>query len=206
MISLAGSSPHTRGALVGVRSQRERHGIIPAYAGSTCNPNNYHPAPPDHPRIRGEHTSPHCRTAASWGSSPHTRGAPLLARPDDRNVGIIPAYAGSTKTGRHDGRRRRDHPRIRGEHTDSGPFQDVSLGSSPHTRGARLRRGSGRRPEGIIPAYAGSTPPSGAPCARSPDHPRIRGEHRRFDARGIQGPGSSPHTRGAPARIGLRRF
>ena len=72
-------------------------------------------------------------------------------------LGIIPAYAGST---RQDGSARAaywDHPRIRGEH-----FREVGTlifdeGSSPHTRGARgeghVHGASGR----IIPAYAGST-------------------------------------------------
>ena len=51
------------------------------------------------------------------GSSPHTRGAL-----SDRGylicgVRIIPAYAGSTATGPTGARIRRDHPRIRGEHT-----------------------------------------------------------------------------------------
>ena len=55
---------------------------------------------------------------------------------------------------------------------------------------------------GIIPAYAGSTR---AP-ARIPhlvqDHPRIRGEHRHNREKHAFQPGSSPHTRGALARLG----
>ena len=58
------------------------------------------------------------------------------------------------------------------EMTPTAPF-----GSSPHTRGAHLRRISHFLDDRIIPAYAGSTQ---AP-ARIPhlvqDHPRIRGEH-----------------------------
>ena len=55
---------------------------------------------------------------------------------------------------------------------------------------------------GIIPAYAGSTPPSPASESESADHPRIRGEHlkRLLDAVGFGG--SSPHTRGAPRSTG----
>ncbi len=92
-------------------------GIIPAYAGSTtdvvCASVEYEgssphtrgarwtargrrPPPGDHPRIRGEH---------DW---------PCLVR--DQELGIIPAYAGSTP-----------HHTI---HCES------SEGSSPHTRGA----------------------------------------------------------------------
>ena len=133
----------------------------------------------DHPRIRGEHRLYLCNR---WN-----------------NHGIIPAYAGST--------------------TSLSSKLLVSLGSSPHTRGAhrcdnrrqqanrdhpRIRgehhKGSEHRRfwNGIIPAYAGSTPwvtlfeswdegssphTRGAPPMRARrrrchrDHPRIRGEH-----------------------------
>ena len=51
---------------------------------------------------------------------------------------------------------------------------------------------------GIIPAYAGSTPPAARVAWVGPDHPRIRGEHAGW-ATGWPTPGgSSPHTRGAP--------
>ena len=70
-------------------------------------------------------------------------------------------------------------------------------GSSPHTRGARLRPLGARSPGRIIPAYAGSTRHPDRGLRRSADHPRIRGEH--FPGRvtfQVEG-GSSPHTRGA---------
>ena len=136
---LLGSSPHTRGALLGCHSRPPvyvgssphtrgaRFGLIPRSAGRW-----------DHPRIRGEHSAHllgDCRhagiipayagstpptssaTAVTRGSSPHTRGA----RPH------FPAFR----------RLRRDHPRIRGEHV----YMLDSL----------------RPPLRIIPAYAGST-------------------------------------------------
>ena len=71
-----------------------------------------------------------------------------------------------------------DHPRIRGEHLDHRHPPGAGAGSSPHTRGARRPRPPSRRPDGIIPAYAGST--------------RRRRPHPDVDR------GSSPHTRGAP--------
>ena len=156
----SGSSPHTRGA------RAINNGVI------------HHLG--DHPRIRGEHDvapyvgfgrvgiipayagSTHAFMTASRnpsGSSPHTRGAPLLA------VGNVEI--------------RRDHPRIRGEHSvalvlnvdalgiipayagsTSGVnvLVAVTLGSSPHTRGA---------------------PNSICHFSKSRwDHPRIRGEHK----------------------------
>ena len=195
-----GSSPHTRGArtastasyvitrdhprirgehLAAALRHALHHGIIPAYAGSTPSVSTITPTCP--------------------GSSPHTRGAPSPSSSDDG--------------------RRWDHPRIRGEHlalhlvllghsgiipayagsTSTRSTMMVSKsGSSPHTRGARVReRLSGGRTgdhprirgehlaaalrhalhHGIIPAYAGST--TSRPMLRSAS------------------PGSSPHTRGA---------
>ena len=109
--------------------------------------------------------SPHTRGALSpgpasprgGGSSPHTRGARVQHQPVKAQPRIIPAYAGST-TGRTAGEHRhRDHPRIRGEHTIDDRRRILTNGSSPHTRGARVRE-SGEHPAGgIIPAYAGST-------------------------------------------------
>ena len=174
----------------------------------------------DHPRIRGEHLIAFC-------------GLTMIPR-------IIPAYAGSTMitcssvpgrkgssphtrgARRRAGRRsprRRDHPRIRGEHSSRTNLHDAA--------------------HGIIPAYAGSTTksvmPNGKTQGSSPhtrgalfryhlfqavieDHPRIRGEHRKYPlsfrkslwiipayagstllslTHNLPCLGSSPHTRGA---------
>ena len=91
----------------------------------------------DHPRIRGEHILGRLRVPERLGSSPHTRGAPACSDIDYFDLGIIPAYAGSTidtgdsvrviawiipayagSTSRCLGVLiiLRDHPRIRGEH------------------------------------------------------------------------------------------
>ena len=119
------------------------------------------------------------------GSSPHTRGAHRLGSPPSQNHRIIPAYAGSTSKSPPDGSARRDHPRIRGEHSD-GVLTRMSVGgSSPHTRGARA-------------ACAWTTPPTW-------DHPRIRGEHPLERHAVAVDQGSSPHTRGARSRLRLRR-
>ena len=153
------------------------------------------------------------------GSSPHTRGARVLDGLPFEQVGIIPAYAGST-SGRPSGScTRLDHPRIRGEHVSIRGVEALLPGSSPHTRGARCPQCRGSGPGRIIPAYAGSTDrPLGRPRPGT-DHPRIRGEHHlevvvdpvqlgiipayagstaRVDPQGELTEGSSPHTRGAP--------
>ena len=176
-----GSSPHTRGALDEIRVGDGSGGIIPAYAGSTSTPAPPIASPRDHPRIRGEHPSEHSRTPGSSGSSPHTRGAhpPAVRRRPHRR--IIPAYAGSTRRRTASGWKRRDHPRIRGEHRSSTVSGRPSHGSSPHTRGAlywmhRIER-------------------------KDQDHPRIRGEHIHSVSSFPPYGGSSPHTRGALDRV-----
>ena len=93
--------------------------IIPAYAGSTFPLTVARGAAQDHPRIRGEHPSKPLPCATLRGSSPHTRGARLLYYDTDSVIRIIPAYAGSTGSGRTSSR--------------------GNSGSSPHTRGARRR-------------------------------------------------------------------
>ena len=213
-----GSSPHTRGALFAPRRTTRTAGIIPAYAGSTARPRitsrgtdgsspHTRGAPPglvrregfrgDHPRIRGEHSLRAAMSVCAVGSSPHTRGARRRVGAVADPGGIIPAYAGSTRSV---GRRRTgwtDHPRIRGEHVPVGVQGAGEAGSSPHTRGARPLPGAGTPRKGIIPAYAGSTtPPTKSPSKRA-DHPRIRGEHFLAVRSSPSVKGSSPHTRGA---------
>ena len=91
-----GSSPHTRGARDTVSECERRHRIIPAYAGSTPAGRRRRPNPPDHPRIRGEHPPRGAAATMTSGSSPHTRGARQSRRVGGDDIGIIPAYAGST--------------------------------------------------------------------------------------------------------------
>ena len=152
-----GSSPHTRGALVRVANANYDRRIIPAYAGSTGRRRRQCPGHRDHPRIRGEHAPSPRGRAASSGSSPHTRGAPLDVQARLTRGGIIPAYAGSTQPADRRGRQ--------------------GGGSSPHTRGAHDSRRDHCRHLRIIPAYAGSTSPHPWFPLSGTDHPRIRGEH-----------------------------
>ena len=192
-----GSSPHTRGAPPVAVPARVLVGIIPAYAGSTSTPRRSSAGTTDHPRIRGEHVPGPHKNSLSKGSSPHTRGAPQAARHRRRDARIIPAYAGSTIPAGPDGVDAPDHPRIRGEHLSTSLANATTLGSSPHTRGARLRRRPDVVGARIIPAYAGSTLTAATSACATPDHPRIRGEHSSTPFPNSTMPGSSPHTRGA---------
>ena len=181
----AGSSPHTRGAPPGHRRAPGPVRIIPAYAGST-SPSRPSKGPTrDHPRIRGEHGRRPPPYAPPPGSSPHTRGARRGPGFLIERRGIIPAYAGSTTALLARAISSTDHPRIRGEHALAVLILSSVIGSSPHTRGAHHRQGTGH-PHPV-------------------DHPRIRGEHALSFDLGHAHAGSSPHTRGAPWPLSSRR-
>ena len=172
-----GSSPHTRGALGRPRGDTDYE--------------------TDHPRIRGEHVFREIRVRLQSGSSPHTRGARQSRRIGGDDIGIIPAYAGSTSVWPDTKWLKTDHPRIRGEHLPQTSCIADKQGSSPHTRGALRPSESILAILGIIPAYAGSTRCAVLSIKAPRDHPRIRGEHLNPLLMPSQRPGSSPHTRGA---------
>ena len=136
-----------------------------------------------------------CRYAA--GSSPRMRGAHLRKLRSLVEVGIIPAYAGSTLAASLANRRRWDHPRVCGEHWADLAGMSADAGSSPRMRGALGRPRGHERGRGIIPAYAGSTWQANTRACMSRDHPRVCGEHDlpRLTCGEIEG--SSPRMRGA---------
>ena len=176
-ISHPGSSPHTRGAQTSEIRSGSACRIIPAYAGSTPSRSSAHTPSSDHPRIRGEHLILVPHGYLPRGSSPHTRGAPILVHIPSATPRIIPAYAGSTRKTPSTPCLQRDHPRIRGEHLYMLASASERVGSSPHTRGALEMTLHKNGLVGIIPAYAGSTYDFDVWCWNSWDHPRIRGEH-----------------------------
>ena len=119
-------------------SRNVNGGIIPAYAGSTEANSLDGQTMADHPRIRGEHLAAAGGELPVEGSSPHTRGAHLEIAVDPIQLGIIPAYAGSTQERLRRSRHEGDHPRIRGEHHVGSDATYPFGGSSPHTRGALM--------------------------------------------------------------------
>ena len=155
-----------------------------------------------HPRSRGEHPSSHANHSPAVGSSPLTRGAQVEPETSIDQLGLIPAHAGSTRSGRAVASPCPAHPRSRGEHV----FRQSPLfsfrGSSPLTRGARHLLPHRREHGGLIPAHAGST---GLAIQRGLDHrahPRSRGEHMGSTPPRVSAAGSSPLTRGAPTETG----
>ena len=131
-----GSSPHMRGAQKPSARLNGWPGIIPAYAGSTYGSAMLYDLRWDHPRICGEHDASEPVSAGGAGSSPHMRGAQEFSAISNEVSGIIPAYAGSTFCVVPSNTRRKDHPRICGEHLSNKVVELRDSGSSPHMRGA----------------------------------------------------------------------
>ena len=166
-----------RGALPHRDQRVHPRGIIPAYAGSTPSRPSSDGSRRDHPRVCGEHMLPAPVPMVTVGSSPRMRGAHVERHRRLANVGIIPAYAGSTEGSDIDVEFTGDHPRVCGEHPPTYTATWCASGSSPRMRGALATLVSRAKSGGIIPAYAGSTPRTSAPGALLWDHPRVCGEH-----------------------------
>ena len=116
-------------------------------------------------------------------------------------VGIIPAYAGNTRSRWDSSSLGWDHPRVCGEHVSCSATTEPVVGSSPRMRGTPDVHEFAARVGGIIPAYAGNTGLCCFQLASIGDHPRVCGEHTRIEFYCGLGVGSSPRMRGTPFRI-----
>ena len=194
--SSCGSSPRARGTRYRAFSRRGPGRIIPACAGNTSRRMRHEGGGPDHPRVRGEHSTERSMRGPRDGSSPRARGTRERERSDDDTRRIIPACAGNTTS--HSARRSRpsDHPRVRGEHGRLADSVATMTGSSPRARGTLNNLFGFVGHDRIIPACAGNTPPGMIPAAPETDHPRVRGEHRTQRDSGSPSCGSSPRARG----------
>ena len=134
-----GSSPLTRGKRGFAGRADEPPGLIPAHAGKTSPRPRVHDLRQAHPRSRGENQGEPGGPLAALGSSPLTRGKLACTIARARAIGLIPAHAGKTPCADRHRPYRRAHPRSRGENRISVAVTDSGLGSSPLTRGKRLR-------------------------------------------------------------------
>ena len=157
--------------------------------------------PPDHPRSRGEYSVSRVHKNLLKGSSPLSRGIHAAMVEAVLDSGIIPALAGNTVFCWEWLLSWRDHPRSRGEYAGVGASGSLLRGSSPLSRGIRLRAGRLGGALGIIPALAGNTCPSGWPRSRQWDHPRSRGEYPWPMTLILRDSGSSPLSRGIPTAV-----
>ena len=197
--TLAGSSPRVRGTLSLMISSPTSYGIIPACAGNTGHRLSRRTWTRDHPRVCGEHTPPRASVSASPGSSPRVRGTHGTIGGARAGDGIIPACAGNTICLLVSGFRRRDHPRVCGEHFLLVEVDGDDWGSSPRVRGTRVHVAADLLAGGIIPACAGNTSPAASRWANDRDHPRVCGEHPVAGSVSRVRMGSSPRVRGTPA-------
>ena len=152
-----GSSPLTRGAQLQNGAALNNVGLIPAHAGSTHRQERTQAGRRAHPRSRGEHVVELPDVVEPVGSSPLTRGALLHSAHLFGTAGLIPAHAGSTAFVDFFKGIYGAHPRSRGEHAAANCSAEAPTGSSPLTRGARLRILHVNDTCGLIPAHAGST-------------------------------------------------
>ena len=191
-----GSSPLTRGKLGNLAGVQGAQRLIPAHAGKTSpsSPNRSRGAA--HPRSRGENAPMVRCHLVVYGSSPLTRGKLRVQRRAEAFLGLIPAHAGKTTWVAVCSLRPRAHPRSRGENASFLGAVVSSPGSSPLTRGKRVRRRLQQERDRLIPAHAGKTESGCRADACSAAHPRSRGENLIPGCLIAPGAGSSPLTRG----------
>ena len=172
-----GSSPLTRGKHSDGHRVTSTSGLIPTHAGKTCAWRKREWTCWAHPHSRGENSEVSAGHAARAGSSPFTRGKRRRYRIRGPDSGLIPAHAGKTTNRGAHATGTQAHPRSRGENAHERKKQLVCSGSSPLTRGKRLRSRRREGQHGLIPAHAGKTarPRSDPYGARA--HPRSRGEN-----------------------------
>ena len=130
-----GSSPLTRGKPSRAPPLMRSGRLIPAHAGKTFPVSTPFQSGAAHPRSRGENDFRFFGTLPPNGSSPLTRGKPLVQARRIREEGLIPAHAGKTSVSSFSVCRRRAHPRSRGENDQAGITPPGGAGSSPLTRG-----------------------------------------------------------------------
>ena len=136
---MTGSSPLTRGKHGSVAWDASQQGLIPAHAGKT------HRCPADartlaaHPRSRGENIGEIETLVHELGSSPLTRGKRGPRGWPAGRARLIPAHAGKTGAKIAGHFRYPAHPRSRGENLAWAVDGARGYGSSPLTRGKRVR-------------------------------------------------------------------
>ncbi len=173
--------------------------LIPACAGTTKLLSEYSGQISAHPRLRGDHKNGHLCHQKPAGSSPPARG-PRPHRGDQRrNMGLIPACAGTTFAFRRSRAGVGAHPRLRGDHFCLFDRDHFSFGSSPPARGPRFSIVLPRVSVRLIPACAGTTRGVIAYGENIRAHPRLRGDHVVEYTDGQSDTGSSPPARGPPS-------
>ena len=157
VIDLAGTSPRARGKRgVGTRrGVRKRN--IPACAGKTAQQMSKLTLSTEHPRVRGENSTPDLSDLTINGTSPRARGklgGGFHSTSRQRN---IPAHAGKPRSIGVAALVAWEHPRARGENLKGMGVDDYAAGTSPRTRGKPADSPVPFTSTRNIPAHAGKT-------------------------------------------------
>ena len=131
----SGSPPLARGIPTSYGASSPSGGITPACAGNTMTRGYSHDISRDHPRLRGEYTTPTLTGTNISGSPPLARGIPEHILFFGCARGITPACAGNTPWQDMGSDKTRDHPRLRGEYNDVTVTVTDQMGSPPLARG-----------------------------------------------------------------------
>ena len=197
-----GSSPRGRGKLAVLLLPRSRQRLIPAWAGKTVKPRSRIAWLKAHPRVGGENNV--CRFGRDYdrGSSPRGRGKPGDGYDAGVSRGLIPAWAGKTRSSPLKGTANEAHPRVGGENLAANGVEGYDQGSSPRGRGKREIQTGARRSIRLIPAWAGKTT-FVDPChMKTRAHPRVGGENVSSSRSSRSKSGSSPRGRGKHLGVG----
>ena len=151
------SSPLTRGKHAPESCARTTPGLIPAHAGKTCRTGRRERRASAHPRSRGENEIIEIHVSSFHGSSPLTRGKPVVCDADCKGRRLIPAHAGKTNPAPTCRLPPGAHPRSRGENQAGRRSGKLQLGSSPLTRGKQPSMTLTAAQPRLIPAHAGKT-------------------------------------------------
>ncbi len=108
------------------------------------------------------------------------RGPLVAVGPGEGQIGIIPAYAGTTPAPALETQKTQDHPRLCGDHFFYKFCLTPIIGSSPPMRGPQDAEHTATQYRGIIPAYAGTTTVFKIPTSFIKDHPRLCGDHTKY--------------------------
>ena len=152
----SGSSPHTRGTRALAPGLLRVQRFIPAYAGNARMGGTARPPRTVHPRMRGERGQLPASLTCWGGSSPHARGTRAGDPPSPRAGRFIPACAGNARVIEAFSCSVSVHPRMRGERSFDNSAALARIGSSPHTRGTRVKIVIISSFARFIPAYAGN--------------------------------------------------
>ena len=199
--AVAGSPPLARGRHKVTETDGGRLGITPARAGTATGTRTVHPWSSDHPRSRGDGAI----TSDNWdeflGSPPLARGRRNSMADVTTPAGITPARAWTAPVTPMYHCDCRDHPRSRGDGSETRPKAFDKAGSPPLARGRHRMAPGDPRFTGITPARAGTAPGVRTRSRDRTDHPRSRGDGRDLRHPGVRAPGITP-ARAGTARTG----